>query len=247
MRFHWPTFRFTRRNVAVLWSAFLFMTLLIYCYVTNYPRRSSSQQQYTVIIQLSLQVRNWGAAWLGGSGLRSLVRLPSWCQPELQCVLLGLLINAPGCCQNASVPCPVNFLIGWFVCPSNMAAGFFHSAWFKWKQDGSHSIIYDLALEVISIFYGLHESILFCVREPHKAKNARRQGSLGATILEADYLNYKILTTPDPFVSYDCHNTVPQTGWLKLKFISSQFHSLEVWDQGINAVSFSWDLSLLGL
>lgn len=157
MRFHWPTFRFTRRNVAILLSAFLFITLLIYCYVTNYPSLSCSQQQYTVIIQLSLWVRNWRTAWLDGSGSRSLMRLSSWCQPELQCVLLGLLTNVPGCCQNASIRCPVKLFIGLFVCPSNMAAGFFplQSEWFKWKQDGSHNVIYDMALEVTTIFHFL--------------------------------------------------------------------------------------------
>lgn len=104
-----------------------------------------------------------------------------------------------------------------------MASGFSHSAWLNWKQDGSQSIIYDQALEVTIIFYGLPESILFCVREPHKAKNARRQGSLGATILKADHLNYKILMTPDPSVGYDFRNKDPQTRWLQLKFISSSF------------------------
>lgn len=91
-----------------------------------------------------------------------------------------------------------------------MVADFFQSEWFKRNQDGSHTIIYDVALEVTMIFYGLHESVPFWVRQPHKAKNSRSQGPLGATILKALKHNYKILMTPDPLIGYDSHSKVPQ-------------------------------------
>lgn len=117
---------------------------------------------------------------MGGSGSRALIGLhPDVSQSGRVC-FSGSLTNVPGCCQNARAPCPVHLFPGLFVGPSDMTAGLFHNAGFKWKQSGSHHIIYDLASEVTTTFSGLHEWILFCVREPHKAKNARRQGPLWA-------------------------------------------------------------------
>ena len=45
-------------------------------------------------------------------------------------------------------------------------------------------------------------------------------------------------------VCYNCHNKIPQTGWLKHRnLFSSQFWWLEVWDQGVGRFGFFWGLS----
>lgn len=47
------------------------------------------------------------AAWLDGSGSRSLMKLLSTYQPELQCLLLRFCIHMPGYWQEALVLCLV--------------------------------------------------------------------------------------------------------------------------------------------
>lgn len=130
-----------------------------------------------VIVQPPLWFRNWGSTQLDGLCSRSLILMSASLMSAS--MLLRLLTNVPGCCQKASILCHVNLFRGLFVRPSNMVASFFQSEQFKRKQDRSHTIIYDLALEVIIIFLGFYESVLFRVRESHKVKNSGRQEPLG--------------------------------------------------------------------
>ena len=44
-------------------------------------------------------------------------------------------------------------------------------------------------------------------------------------------------------ISSGCHNKIPQTWWLKRKFIFSQFWRLEVQNQGAVGIGFWWELS----
>lgn len=84
MRAYTHPLRVTELSIGVLFS--LFIILLIYCCVTNFPEMliAENNNEHCYYLTQFLCIRNLGAAELGGSGLRSLMRLRSRHWLELQ-------------------------------------------------------------------------------------------------------------------------------------------------------------------
>ena len=82
-------------------------------------------------------------------------------------------------------------------------------------------------INILSLYFGLpFNPFLYEAKNPHVAIPGTH---LRPRTWPASHAAFS-------FLQQGCHNEVPQAGWLKQKYIASQFWKLDVWDQGVGRI-----------